>query len=279
MDSFIANDENFLPGLAKMLCSHEKLTQELAAKCLDYVSITPDNQTLICTTDSMMKGMVQLLKNTRSIEARSNVLQSLVYLSANPKNRFTIARVKNILDEFKNCMSFKEPAISHKTIQVIYNLCLMKENIPLVARHNDLRIAIKARHSDVQDKLHGSKEEYEGFQNDIVTFKLTGVVLDLLYTFDTRLNSKIILRGEGYNSPSIVIGKHVSKSMVTGFVNAPQQENVTTNGNQQQSNVLPDRSTDQQNDARSQRSERLMKVLNRKNEIEAQKYYQTYNQY
>jgi hypothetical protein len=87
MDSFIANDENCLPGIAKMLRSGDKTTQELVAKTLDYMSVTPDNQTLVCNSDGILSGFVTLLQTTKAVETRAHALQALVYLSGNSKNR------------------------------------------------------------------------------------------------------------------------------------------------------------------------------------------------
>ena len=229
MDAFIANDENMLPGLAKMLESPDRTTQDLAAKCLDYVSVSPEHHTLVCTTENLLRGVTQLLRNTRSRETRMHAIQALVYLSSHTNNRFLIARTPDLLLEFKECLELRDPDITLQTTQILYNLCLLKENIPLVAKNNELRMVLKARHAEAQDMLQTS-EEYEGIEKDLSILKLSGVTLDLLYTYDTRLNSKIILRGEGFHSPSIAIGKHVSQSMI-GSLSSSIQGSSNSNNN------------------------------------------------
>lgn len=87
IDGFIANDENTLPGITNMLFKDDKETQELVSKILDYLSITKDNQTLICCTDKLISGVVHLLRKTTSNKARNHILQALIYLSSNPNNR------------------------------------------------------------------------------------------------------------------------------------------------------------------------------------------------
>ncbi|KAL0481310.1 hypothetical protein AKO1_012746 [Acrasis kona] len=212
LDTFIANDENSLPGLAKMLRSTDRTTQELASKMLDYITVTQENQTLVCTSDRILSGVVVLLRNTKSNEVREHVLQALIYLSNNAKN----SREENLLEELQRCITISdsEGTISQRAIQVLYNICLLKENIPVISRDPDIRQILRDKQHEVKKRLNSTEEKYKGFENDVITYKLTGVIADLLYTYDTRLNSKIILRGEGFNHSVITIGKHASRSIV-----------------------------------------------------------------
>jgi len=96
IDSYVANDENCLPGLSKMLTSSNQEIQDLAAKTLDYLSVTPENQTLICYAEDILYSIIRLLHSTKSDEAKKHVLQALIYLSANPKNVYVFCSISPI---------------------------------------------------------------------------------------------------------------------------------------------------------------------------------------
>jgi hypothetical protein len=225
LDTFIANDENCLPGLAKMLRSGDKVTQELAAKTLDYLCVTPENQTLVCNTDGILSGLISLLQNSKSTTTKNHGLQALIYLSANGKNRFLLAREDGLLDELeRGITNTSDPTggVTQKSVQVLYNLCLLKENLPVIAKSKQIRQILREKQSEVKERINSAEDRpYEGLDNDASTYKLTGISLDFLFTYDSRLNSKIILRGEGYNASSIQIGKHaVSRSMIEDAASA-----------------------------------------------------------
>jgi hypothetical protein len=204
-----------LPGLVKMLSSDHKHIQEQAAKCLHSVSVNEENQTLVCTTEGLLAAVVHLLRNTKSNETRNHVLQALVLLSSNHKNLFTIAREKGMLDALKDCLATeKDLSTIEKATQILYHLCLLKENIPLIAKNSDLYFIVKAKNDEVQHRLQNSDNQYKGFESDVIAFKLTGIILDMIYTYETRLNNKVILRGEGFNGSEIAIGNHLSKTMI-----------------------------------------------------------------
>ena len=223
LDTFIANEENCLPGLAKMLCSVERETQELAAKVLDYISITLQNQTLICGTDTMLYGIIHCLTSSRkNVKIIEHVIQALVYLSANPKNRFMIAREHGIFEELINVLEMHHRIdethnLVRLAMQVVYNLCLLKENIPLFAKHGTIRNIIKKKLNAVKESIqatNGGERQYAAYHNDLLIWKLSGVVMDLLTLYDKRFESQTVIGNTGYNSDVIIVGNHKSKSIV-----------------------------------------------------------------
>ncbi|EFC46557.1 predicted protein [Naegleria gruberi] len=222
IDAFIANEENCLPGLAKMLCSSDRETVELAARVLDYMSVTFQNQTLVCGTDTILYGIVQSLRSSgKSLKIKHHIIQALVYLSANPKNRFMIARENGIFDEINAMIDThhrldEQHNVPKMAMQVMYNLCLLKENIPLIAKHG-IRHTIKKKLSIVKESIqstNGGERQYPGYQSDLLIWKLSSVVMDLLGLFERRFESQSVLNGTGFNAPIIEVGNHKARSIV-----------------------------------------------------------------
>ncbi|KAF0974774.1 hypothetical protein FDP41_006248 [Naegleria fowleri] len=222
LDTFIANEENCLPGLSKMLCSDDKETLELASRVLDYISVTFQNQSLVCTTDGLLYSIVQCLKTSqKNLKVKQHVIQALVYLSANPKNRFVLARESGLLEEINGILEThhrmdEQHNLPRMAMQVIYNLCLLKENIPLIAKHG-IRNTIKKKNHVVKDSIQSTKNgerQYPGYQNDILIWKLSSVVLDVIGLYDKRFDSQSVLNNTGFNSSVIEIGAFKSRSIV-----------------------------------------------------------------
>ncbi|KAG2378283.1 hypothetical protein C9374_008426 [Naegleria lovaniensis] len=250
LDTFIANEENCLPGLSKMLCSDDKETLELASRVLDYISVTFQNQSLVCTTDGLLYSIVQCLKSsTKNLKVKQHVVQALVYLSANPKNRFVLARESGLLEEINGILDThhrmdEQHNLPRMAMQVIYNLCLLKENIPLIAKHG-VRNNIKKKNQIVRESIQSTKNgerQYPGYQNDILIWKLSCVVLDAINLYDKRFDSQSVLNNTGYNSSVIEIGAFKSTSVVMmnedEEIRSMKNQSTSSNNNESKSDAF-----------------------------------------
>lgn len=228
IDAYIIADSNCLVGLGRMLNSTDAESQELAGICLDYLSVTAEHKTMLCTSEDLMRGIVHILHNTDSIIARTHVLQALACLSEDPDNRFVMAREPGMLNALSHSFSYMDesPKAVLMVMNVVYNMCQLKENVPLVERNTELkqRIAIikegmeqiiserdNSRHSASDDNQDNSEQE----ANDAQVMHRCHFVTSVISLYQKRTNSDAIIdqRGWWMNKP-IVIGGGVCASMM-----------------------------------------------------------------
>lgn len=172
---------------------------------LDYLCVSEDNQTLVSSAEGMLFGIVRLLHNSKSTEISGHALKALNYLSSHAHNRFSIAREPGLMDEIIVCLSQTQPMLPYAAAQVLYNVSLLKENVPVIANNTELRKALKYTSNMLNEVLPDSEQVHNYAEE----------VLQLIQTYDGRLDSKVILNKEGFYVDNINVGKNnVCSSMV-----------------------------------------------------------------
>lgn len=206
--------------------------QKLAGICLDYLSVTAEHKTMLCTSEALMRGIVHILHNTESIIARNNVLQALACLSEDPDNRFVMAREPGMLDALSHSFAFMDesPKTVLMVMNVVYNLCQLKENVPLIERNAELkqRIAIikegmeqiigereVSHHSSTDNSSCDDQDSAEQEANDAQVMHRCHFITNVVSLYQKRMNSDAIIDQRGWwtNKP-IVIGGGVCASMM-----------------------------------------------------------------
>lgn len=271
LDQYIAHEENMTDAIAKLLLSSDRDLQESVAIVFDYFCVCEENRSHVCHTDHMLFGVVQLLHNTKSVDAREHVLQGLLYLSEMPENnRFLIPRQPGMLEALTLCLFYLQISIPTKTLQILHNLLLLKENIPLVARHKELRDRIQVTmnnakrvllkngqmeivtaedeellqnieedHNEAppfhappphydnlvpsgpkarQEIMNGDAQSSDPYRFEREIVRISTIILQLLFRYDTRLNSKVILDGSDFSSMRRIVVPHSDGDFISSSV-------------------------------------------------------------
>jgi len=315
LDQYIVHEEQMTDSVAKMLLSSDRELQESVAMVFDYFSVCEENRSHVCHTDHMLFGVVQLLHNTKSVDAREHVLQGVLYLSEQPENnRFLIPRQPGMLEALTLSLFYLQISIPAKTLQILHNVLLLKENIPLVARQKELRERIQItmnnakkvllKHGQIEslneeDKelleslneddaehdesppFHAPPPQYDNlvpsgpkarqemmngtqssdpyrFEKEIV--RISTIILQLLFRYDTRLNSKVIMDGSDFSSVRRIVVPHSEGDFVSSSIVGTDSENRPAQNNA----IQLDMSVDERIHARRNNVRRL--ALQRKEE-------------
>lgn len=232
-------------ALSLSTCAHchvslLSLFQELAGICLDYASVAAEHKTILCTSDTLLHGIEQVLINTRSTAARFHVLQALACLSQVMDGKFIIARRPDMLDALSYSLTFMDenPKVVLLVMRILSNLCQLKENIPLISRNSDLCSRITVVYEGMEQIVneHEMQSQQASFQetprefatrevcgdwhgmntpqseaqvNDMEVLQYSQFVTKVLSLYERRLNTDAIMSKLGWwsNGPMVFYGQ------------------------------------------------------------------------
>lgn len=265
LDQYIIFEPGLTDAIANQLLNSDRDIQTSISVVFDYICVAEENRTHVCGTDHMLFGVVQLLHNTKSIDAREHALQGLLYLSEISENRFIIARQAGLLEALTISLFYQQVSIPMKSLQILHNLALLKENIPYIAKQKELReriqiILLNAKvilkrnnlldpsENDIENE---NDEEVQSFQSapqhfDTLSkdepadtpcrfekeiYRISMIILQLVFRYDTRYNSKLILEGTDYNSQRKLFvpnpkGEFISSSILENYYKRNQVGNT-----------------------------------------------------
>eukprot|EP00761_Pharyngomonas_kirbyi_P013929 gb/GECH01013959.1/.p1 GENE.gb/GECH01013959.1/~~gb/GECH01013959.1/.p1 ORF type:complete len:461 (+),score=151.23 gb/GECH01013959.1/:1-1383(+) len=187
LDTFIAHEENCIPGISKALCSEYQLTQELAATAIDYICVMEDNRSLVCCTEGMLDSLAKLLQYTDSLLARKHCLQAILYLSQHSRNRFILARNFGLLDEIEDSFFVMDYEVVSLCTRIVYELSQARENIIKLVEHPELMMRIlDILYEEDLEQLNAT-DEVQKIAKDIVE------AVEKRFSHGTNVNIKDIL--------------------------------------------------------------------------------------
>lgn len=260
LDTFIAHEENCLPGIAKALKSEYQLTQELASTALDYACVMEDNRSLVCFTEGMLDSMTILLRNTNSLLARTHCLQAFVYLSEHPRNRFLLSRNKEVLDEVEESFFVMDEKVVSLSTKFVYELSRARENIVKLVEHPELLMRILDIFYEVDLRKLYATPETKDMAKGIVT------AVENRFAHGSGVNIKDILAR--FNSSIVGSNSHVTFADEVQSTGDEDEESEETGQDESHEGDVSQYNEDKPTRSRSRRSATIVKQRRAKQTLE-----------
>eukprot|EP01060_Flectonema_neradi_P034190 TRINITY_DN5933_c5_g1_i1.p1 TRINITY_DN5933_c5_g1~~TRINITY_DN5933_c5_g1_i1.p1 ORF type:complete len:563 (+),score=69.94 TRINITY_DN5933_c5_g1_i1:31-1689(+) len=130
IDVFIGHDENVISGLQHCLLTGPLPIQEIAITCLDYISILPDNQPVVCFKQGMLEMIAHLLQTTTSGYIVYHGLHTLTYLTTSRRTHHSMARSPEVMHVLLDTLSEhqEDPARCQQGLIALCNLMSLPDN-------------------------------------------------------------------------------------------------------------------------------------------------------
>ena len=136
IDVFIGHDEKVLSGIQHCLQTGPLPIQEIAITCLDYVSILPENQPIVCFKQGLIDIVAHLLQTTSSGYIVYHGLHTLTYLTTSRRTHHILTRSASVMHILLDTLSEhqEDPARCQQGLIALCNLMSLPDNAAFVQR-------------------------------------------------------------------------------------------------------------------------------------------------